>query len=152
MVTLKVALDAETLVNDYQNTLARLQMDFATELVDTTTTGNPSTPGSGRSPVKTGDQTKIMLYIVLTLAAGLVLLILGIMRLRRDREEEPETADGPKMSGGAKGAAGMKGSSGVNRASGVRNMSSSSGAEGGSGADAVKRAQAKSDTGKRRRR
>ena len=103
-----------------------------------------------------------MLYIVLTLAAGLVLLILGIMRLRRDREEEPETADGPKMSGGAKGAAGMKGSSGVNRASGVRNMSGSLGAEGGSGADAVKRAQAKSgtrtgketnsDTGKRRRR
>lgn len=162
VVTLKVALDAETLVNDYQNTLARLQMDFATELVDTTTTGNPSTPGSGRSPVKTGDQTKIMLYIVLTLAAGLVLLILGIMRLRRDREEEPETADGPKMSGGAKGAAGMKGSSGVNRASGVRNMSSSSGAAGGSGADAAKRAQAKSGTrigtetdsgtGKRRRR
>ena len=35
VVTLKVALDAETLVNDYQNTLARLQMDFATELVDT---------------------------------------------------------------------------------------------------------------------
>ncbi len=33
VVKLKVALDGETLVNDYQNTLARLQMDFATELV-----------------------------------------------------------------------------------------------------------------------
>lgn len=94
VVKLKVALDAETLVNDYQNTLARLQMDFATELVDTTAGGTPSNPGSGRSPVKTGDQTKIMLYIVLTLAAGLVLLFLGIMRLRRDREEEPAVETG----------------------------------------------------------
>lgn len=94
VVKLKVALDAETLVNDYQNTLARLQMDFATELVDTAATGRPSNPGSGRSPVKTGDQTKIMLYIVLTLAAGLVLLFLGIMRLRRDGEEEPAVETG----------------------------------------------------------
>lgn len=107
VVKLKVALDAETLVNDYQNTLARLQMDFATELVDAAAGGGDgsgdgsggngtTTPGSGRSPVKTGDQTKIMLYIVLTLAAGLVLLFMGIMRLRRDREEEPVTAEGPK--------------------------------------------------------
>ena len=99
VVKLKVALDAETLVNDYQNTLARLQMDFATELVEAAAGGGDgsgdgsggngtTTPGSGRSPVKTGDQTKIMLYIVLTLAAGLVLLFMGIMRLRRDREEE----------------------------------------------------------------
>lgn len=95
IVKLKVALDAETLVNDYQNTLARLQMDFATELVDTSS-GNPSTPGNGRSPVKTGDQTKIMLYIILTLGAGLVLLFFGIMKLRRDREEEPETVEGAK--------------------------------------------------------
>lgn len=42
-VKLKVALDGETLVNDYQNTLARLQMDFATEIV----TDGQNEPGSG---------------------------------------------------------------------------------------------------------
>ncbi len=137
VVTLKVALDAETLVNDYQNTLARLQMDFATELVKTTATGTPSTPGSGRSPVKTGDQTKIMLYIVLTLAAGLVLLFMGILRLRRDREEEPETAEGPGNRSGSRKASGRAGSEGgLKRAQ----TGTQTGSEPGSG------------TGKRRRR
>lgn len=81
-VKLKIRLEGETLGNDYQNTLARLQMDFATELV----TGGGS-PGTGRNAVKTGDQTKIILYVVMTLAAGLVLLLTAVIRLRQDREE-----------------------------------------------------------------
>ena len=87
-VKLKIRLEGETLGNDYQNTLARLQMDFATELV--TGGGNP---GIGRNAVKTGDQTKIMLYVVMTLAAGLVLLLTAVIRLRRDREEAISLAE-----------------------------------------------------------
>ena len=82
-VKLIVKLEGETQGNDYQNTLARLQMAFATELVS----GSTNPPGTGRNAVKTGDQTKILLYVVLTLAAGLVLLITAVVRLRRDREE-----------------------------------------------------------------
>lgn len=49
-VKLKVALDGETLVNDYQNTMARLQMDFAAELVtDGQNTNPPSDDGNGNS-------------------------------------------------------------------------------------------------------
>lgn len=85
VVKLKVALDGQTQGNTYQNTLARLQMDFATELVQSAT----QVPGNGntREAVKTGDQTKIMLYIFLTLAAGLVLLFMAVIRLRRERED-----------------------------------------------------------------
>lgn len=78
VVKLKVRLDGETQGNDYQNTLAKLQMDFATEVAET---------GGTRRPVRTGDQTKILLYVTLTLAAGMTLLIIAVMRLRGDREE-----------------------------------------------------------------
>lgn len=93
-VKLKVALDGETLVNDYQNTYAKLQMDFATELVEdgrATPSPTPGRPGSGssnREIVKTGDQTRVMLYVSLMLAAGLVLLLLAAIRMRREQEEE----------------------------------------------------------------
>ncbi len=93
-VKLKVALDGETLVNDYQNTYAKLQMDFATELVEdgeSTPSTAPRRPGSGssnREIVKTGDQTIVMLYVSLMLAAGLVLLLLAAIRMRREQEEE----------------------------------------------------------------
>lgn len=86
-IKLRVKLEGETQGNDYQNTLARLEMDFAVELPGAT--GNP---GSGRESVKTGDQTKILLYVILTLVAGIVLLATAMIRLRRDREEVPVTA------------------------------------------------------------
>ncbi|MCI9377427.1 MAG: sortase B protein-sorting domain-containing protein [Eubacterium sp.] len=94
-VKLKVALDGETLVNDYQNTLARLQMDFATELVQPGTQApgqqpgqNPDTPGGRRDVVRTGDDTQIMLYVALMFASGLVLLCIVILRFRREQEED----------------------------------------------------------------
>lgn len=98
-VKLKVALDGETLVNDYQNTLARLQMDFATELVSGTGTGTPNSPGgpgggdgggSSRTAVKTGDDTKIMGYLVMMFVSGLVLLTGAVILFRRQQEEEAE--------------------------------------------------------------
>ncbi len=93
VVKLKVALDGETLVNDYQNTLARLQMDFATELVSsggstTPGTGNPPGLSTDRTAVKTGDDTEIMRYVIMMFCSGLILLIGGILILRRQQEEE----------------------------------------------------------------
>ena len=110
-VKLKVALDGETLVNDYQNTLARLQMDFATELVSGGTSGNPGTsgttggsgggsgisgtPGSDGKVIKTGDEADIMKNLIILFVSGLVLLVGGLVLLRRQRGEEvqPETGN-----------------------------------------------------------
>ena len=85
VVKLKVALDGETLVNSYQSTLAVLQMDFATELVKSGT--STQTPGRNREIIKTGDQSQIMLYILLALGSGLLLLMLAFLRMRREKEE-----------------------------------------------------------------
>lgn len=85
VVKLKVALDGETLVNSYQSTLAVLQMDFATELVKSGT--STQTPGRNREIIKTGDQSQIMLYILLALGSGLILLMLAFLRMRREKEE-----------------------------------------------------------------
>lgn len=96
VVKLKVALDGETLVNDYQDTLAALQMNFATELVQpgTTTTTRTQTPGRNREIIKTGDQSQILLYILLALGSGLLLLLLAFMRMRREKEELAWEAEG----------------------------------------------------------
>ena len=109
-VKLKVALDGETLVNDYQNTLARLQMDFATELVTSGTT--PRRPGGGgqdpQEPgepaneqslrrtgvVQTNDDSQIMRYLLLMFGSGSALLLIGIWMLGRQKEEEKARKDG----------------------------------------------------------
>lgn len=101
-VKLKVALDGETLVNDYQNTAARLQMDFAVEPAQSDQTPGGGTGDSGNSgnsgdsdssgirtrPVKTGDESRIMLYIVVMFVSGFVCLIVGVIMARRRQEEE----------------------------------------------------------------
>lgn len=85
VVKLKVALDGQTQGNSYQNTLARLQMNFATEIVESA--GQTPGSGSGRDVVKTGDQTKIMLLVALMLGSGLLLLLLVFLRLRGEQKE-----------------------------------------------------------------
>ena len=96
VVKLKVALDGQTQGNAYQNTLASLQMNFATELVSAS--GNVTDPDgnqnatNGTRPVKTGDQTQSMFFIFRTLGAGLVILLIVIMRLRSSREEAAKAA------------------------------------------------------------
>ena len=97
VVKLKVALDGETLVNNYQNTYAKLQMDFATELVGGVSAPPGNTPGRNREVIKTGDQTQVMLYVLLMLGAGLILMLLAVMRMRRDRDEEFEKETGSMM-------------------------------------------------------
>ncbi len=112
-VSLTVALDGETNGNGYQNTLAKLQMAFAVEPVtggrgtggsgggggssDGGSGGSGDTPGSG-SPsggassvaftlgsVQTGDANNLMLWSALALAAGLGLMIYGLICFRRER-------------------------------------------------------------------
>lgn len=86
-VKLKVRFEGESGVNAYQNTSARLNMQFATEVVD----GNGT-----RRPVRTGDQSRILLFVVLMLVSGLFLLVLAVMRLRRDNEEVVEAVGSTK--------------------------------------------------------
>lgn len=108
VVKLMVALDGETLVNNYQNTYAKLQLDFATELISTPS-GRPnrtredtvivrevpSSTARRTGVVQTGDESPVMLYLALMLAAGLGLLVIVIFRLRREQEEAaPETMTG----------------------------------------------------------
>lgn len=109
-VKLKVALDGETLVNDYQNTLARLQMDFATELVTSGTTPrrpggggeNPQEPGEPANEqslrrtgvVQTNDDSQIMRYLLLMFGSGSALLLIGIWMLGRQKEEAKARKDG----------------------------------------------------------
>ncbi len=110
-VKLKVALDGETEGNDYQDTLARLQMDFAVEPVETTetpgrdnpgddpsgSTRNPANPGSGNA-VQTGDDSQTMLYVLLMLLSGLVLLAAAFLRMPKDRKAEAAAAAGDAAS------------------------------------------------------
>lgn len=84
-INLQVHLEGETQGNDYQNTLAQLQMNFAVELAQEGTTPGG---GSGASPVKTGDTAPVMIYALLTLLAGLILLFIAIYRITRSRREE----------------------------------------------------------------
>ena len=66
-ITLQVSLDGETQGNDYQDTLARLQMNFAVEEVGTST-------GTRTNPVKTGDDTNLNPYYIAMFISGLLLL------------------------------------------------------------------------------
>ena len=88
-VDLEVKLDGETLGNDYMNSLAVLEMQFAAEEAaeDTTTTKTEYIPGKNISSVDTGDHTDVMLYASLgALAVGLLILVLAIRRVRGSRD------------------------------------------------------------------
>lgn len=65
---LTVALDGETQGNDYQNTLADLQVNFAVQLNDTATPNQPSKNTS--TWVKTGDDTNLVPYFIAAGAAA----------------------------------------------------------------------------------
>lgn len=106
-ITLQVKLEGETQGNEYQDTLARLQMNFAVELSDQTSSGggndtdNPDkedtreNAGSARRGrvVKTGDTSRVMLFSLLTLGAGALCLILGILRIRENKKAEETGGD-----------------------------------------------------------
>lgn len=101
-VSLKVALNGETHVNAYQNTLARLQLNFAVE--ETGRGGGGGNGGSGGSggggqetaafgsrvyspgAVQTGDPGGMAFWSAAALLSGLALLIWGVVWQRKKSE------------------------------------------------------------------
>ena len=115
-IRLEVALEGETQGNDYQNTLADLQMNFAVEMNpeavreendsvqnrevvnrETVTRENADTgqsrAGQGsravsNSIVKTGDESRLTLFVVLTSVSGILLLLVALYGLTEKKKEE----------------------------------------------------------------
>ena len=75
VIRLYVQLDGETQGNAYQDTLAKLQMNFAVESVGTETV------------VKTGDQSPIAMISMVALGCALVLLVLAILAMHMNRKK-----------------------------------------------------------------
>ncbi len=119
-ITLEVALDGETQGNDYQDTLADLQMEFAVELREDLPdrpgepnqpgqpdkpnqpgSGNPPenvddtkpnqpTPGRGTGVVRTSDDSNLPLYLAISGVTGTILLIYCIYCFREHRKRKKE--------------------------------------------------------------
>lgn len=103
-VYLTVKLDGESQGNDYQDTLAQLQMNFAVENADpveVTVTPTPIENTIRRTlqqdsrniiaaSVQTNDPTQILPYCLAALAAGVALLVLGAITIKRRRGEQEE--------------------------------------------------------------
>ncbi len=71
-VKLTVSLEGETQGNIYQNTAARIQMNYAVELAN----NSPNT--AHRTAVKTGDENNLLPYYIGMIVAGLLLLYLAL--------------------------------------------------------------------------
>ena len=71
VVTLTVSLEGETQGNIYQNTAARIQMNFAVELKD-------GKEGGGTVAPPTGDENNLMPYYIGMVVAGLLFLYLAL--------------------------------------------------------------------------
>lgn len=88
-ITLKIELDGETQGNDYQDTLADLQMNFAVMLRSAGEYGDEG--GNERHPeyVVTGDETNLKPFFFIAAGAAAVLIFLGIFGVadRRKRKE-----------------------------------------------------------------
>lgn len=92
-VSLRVKVEGETQNNDYQKTLAKLQMTFAVEKVTATVVKHTS--GKVRTETKlitnrvktdrvqTGDTSRVLLFCVLGLASGILLLILAVVSMKK---------------------------------------------------------------------
>ena len=81
VVTLKVSLEGETQNNLYQNTAARIQMNFAVELKD----------AGGKTAVKTGDENNLTPYYIGMVVAGLLFLYLALDALTDRMYKKPYT-------------------------------------------------------------
>ena len=73
-VTLKVMLDGETQTNNYQNTLADLNMQYAVEIVP------------HEEVVKTGDETVILPYVIAAAVSGALLMVIAVARVRTRKQ------------------------------------------------------------------
>lgn len=88
-IMLEVALDGDTQGNDYQNTLADLQMNFAVELnTSGTDTQNPN-PGTRGNIVRTGDEMSLTPFIVAACVTGTLLLLFAFCaQMEREKEKK----------------------------------------------------------------
>ncbi len=78
MVVLRVAFDGETEVNDYMDTDGELNLRFAVE--------KETEPGP---PIKTGDQSRLIMWSAICLVSGTLLLVLAwLMRRKRGGNDE----------------------------------------------------------------
>lgn len=83
-ITLHVALEGESQGNDYQDTLAKLQMNLAVAFKNGTDSRQDEV-----TVVKTGDTSRPFPFFVAMAVSGLVLLILPLIgRIRRRRKGE----------------------------------------------------------------
>ena len=96
-ISLYVKLDGETQGNDYQDTLAKLQMNFAVEKVKDGTIEKHIVEKKEkeivtytRGMVKTGDNSNVVVFSVVTLVSGLALLVIAFVTMKRRRQEKGE--------------------------------------------------------------
>ena len=86
-VTLEVSLDGETQGNIYQNTMAKLELTFAAEAYHAPTHGEPTEPDTPDENPNTGDLFDPIPWCIAGTIAGLVLLFLGLGRMKREKKE-----------------------------------------------------------------
>lgn len=91
-VHLRVGVEGETATNGYQQTLAKLRMNFAVEKVKEGQTINKNKVIQEKNlirtnPVKTGDTSKLFLLCACALISGLLLLAVGMYLLNNHSEQ-----------------------------------------------------------------
>ncbi len=86
-VVLHVAFDGETEVNDYMDTDGELNVRFAVELPPEGTP--PEETEVIKKVVKTGDQSRLLMWASIGLVAGLLMFVLAFLSRKKD-----EKADG----------------------------------------------------------
>lgn len=97
------ALDGETQGNDYQNTLADLQMNFAVEMNPDAVREREETSGRteeerirdrasarGTSVVRTGDESNLTPFVIASSVSGVLLLLLSMYGVVGKKEEKKE--------------------------------------------------------------
>lgn len=91
-ITLYIALDGESHGNGYQDTLARLQMNFAVEKLqgDTQSRRESNEIYKVGNDVRTGDQMQILMWSLLALLSGIAFMGLAMANRKRRGGEDYE--------------------------------------------------------------
>lgn len=84
VVHLLLRVDGETQGNGYQQTFAKLAMNFAVEKV--AADGTVINKNSVIQTIKTGDTSKVLLLCTVALVSGLVLLVWGILLIKKRKK------------------------------------------------------------------
>lgn len=93
-LTLNVAFEGETEVNDYMDTSGSMDIRFAVELTRKDATPDKDKdkdkkdkPGKKGSSAYTGDNNDLFIWTAVCASAAILLLILAFISIRRDRKE-----------------------------------------------------------------